>query len=121
MKILYVHREFSSALNGGTYVMRRNLEMLTNLFGKDNIICHPDARPSINIIALSLLRLGCYGVSKKEEQSIIDTYCNGRFDYVFLEGSLYGKIVRKLYILGAKTIVFEHNVECINGLSRIFV
>lgn len=34
MKILYVHREFSSALNGGTYVMRRNLEMLTNLFGR---------------------------------------------------------------------------------------
>ena len=113
MKILYVHREFSSALNGGTYVMRRNLEMLTNLFGKDNIICHPIARPSINIIALSLLRLGCYGVSKKEEQSIIDTYCNGRFDYVFLEGSLYGKIVRKLYILGAKTIVFEHNVDAL--------
>ena len=38
MRILYVHREFSSVLNGGTYVMHRNYEMLTRLFGGDNVI-----------------------------------------------------------------------------------
>ena len=71
MRILYVHREFSSVLNGGTYVMHRNYEMLTRLFGGDNVICYSVARPTLKIIVLSLLRMGCYGVSKRDEERIL--------------------------------------------------
>ena len=111
MRILYVHREFSSVLNGGTYVMHRNYEMLTRLFGGDNVICYSVARPTLKIIVLSLLRMGCYGVSKRDEETIMDVYCKDSFDFVFFEGSLFGRIVKLLHGLEAKSVIFEHNVD----------
>ena len=91
--------------------MHRNYEMLTRLFGGDNVICYSVARPTLKIIVLSLLRMGCYGVSKRDEETIMDVYCKDSFDFVFFEGSLFGRIVKLLHGLEAKSVIFEHNVD----------
>lgn len=110
MKILYVRIDLERG-NGGYFVCERNLRALRNIAGEGQVDVCLIPRMSMRSVALSLLRLGSYGVSLALERRIVHQVVNGGYDYVFLEGTLFGTLVRKLQRRAVPTVIFAHNVD----------
>lgn len=111
MRILYVAREFGIEKTGANQVMSRNLNALRLIAGTDNVIEYYVPKTNLKTVALSMLRLGSYGVSKRHEKNIIRLVKNVKPDYVFFEGSLFGSLFKKLKISSSQTLLFAHNLD----------
>ena len=110
MKILYVRIDLERG-NGGYFVCARNLRALRKIAGTDEVDVVLIPRMTMRSVGLSLFRLGSYGVSCGLEQRIVEQAVGGGYDFVFLEGTLFGTLVRKLRKRGVATVVFAHNVD----------
>lgn len=110
MKILYVRIDLERG-NGGYFVCARNLRALRKIAGTDEVDVVLIPRMTMRSVGLSLFRLGSYGVSCGLEQRIVEQAAGGGYDFVFLEGTLFGTLVRKLRKRGVATVVFAHNVD----------
>lgn len=111
--------------NGGTKVSYSNYRMIVDKYGSENvyavIITNDQLEESSNVIKVekhkskyeyfinSLFLRGNY--NKKKEQQIVDFIKNRGMDIVFFDGSIYGRIVKRVKKTGVKTIVFYHNIE----------
>lgn len=113
MKILYISRALDDDSTGAKYVMQRNLSVLQKVVGRDNITVLRFNKPTISTYFFSLLRQGCYGVSFQDEQKTFKLAQSNKYDWVFLEGTLFGSIVKRLRKKGLKTIVYAHNVDAL--------
>lgn len=111
MKILYIAREFGIEKTGANQVMSRNLNALRLIAGTDNVIEYYVPKTNLKTVALSMLRLGSYGVSKRHEKNIIRLVKNVKPDYVFFEGSLFGSLFKKLKTSSSQTLLFAHNLD----------
>ena len=110
MKILYVRIDLERG-NGGYFVCERNLRALRKIAGTDGVDVVLIPRMTMRSVGLSLLRLGSYGVSRGLERRIADQAAAGGYDLVFLEGTLFGTLVRRLRKRGIAAVVFAHNVD----------
>lgn len=110
MKILYVRIDLERG-NGGYFVCERNLRALRIIAGEGQVDVCLIPRMTMRSVGLSLFRLGSYGVSCGLEQRIVEQAAGGGYDFVFLEGTLFGTLVRKLRKRGVATVVFAHNVD----------
>lgn len=110
MKILYVRIDLKQG-NGGYFVCERNLRTLRKIAGTDGVDICLIPRMTMRSVGLSLLRLGSYGVSCGLERRIADQAVKGGYDLVFLEGTLFGTLVRKLRNRGVASVIFAHNVD----------
>lgn len=113
MKILYISRFLDDNNTGAKYVMQRNLRALQKIAGRDNVIIYMYEKPSIATYFISLLRQGSYGVSVQDEQTVLKIAQSNNYDWVFLEGTLFGNVVKKLRKKGIRTMVYAHNVDAI--------
>lgn len=110
MKILYVRIDLERG-NGGYFVCERNLRALRKIAGTDGVDVALIPRMTMRSVGLSLLRLGSYGVSRRLERQIVDQAVGGGYDCVFLEGTLFGTLVRRLRKRGVSAVIFAHNVD----------
>lgn len=94
-------------ITGGEGGQLRNRSMLKRLFDVDIIEV-----PKISYIRhiLNLIMLRSYGHTHALWKTI-SKKLNGKYDFIFLDGSIYGTYVKYLNKHGHKTIVFFHNVE----------
>ena len=113
MRILYISRALDDNDTGAKYVMLRNLRALQKIAGRDNITIVRFWKPTIYTYFESLIRQGSYGVSFQDEKKILKLAQSNKYDWVFLEGTLFGNIVKKLSKNGSRTIVYAHNVDAI--------
>lgn len=111
MKILYISRALDDNNTGAKYVMQRNLRALQKIVGRDNVTVYMFKRPLIATYCMSLLRQGSYGVSLQDEQRLLKIAQSNNYDWVFLEGTLFGNVVKKLREKGIRTMVYAHNVD----------
>ena len=126
-KVLFLsgNNIFEAIGHGGTIVSKGNYDILTEAFGSENVYVllltgdkfekqeHityiPKHKNKIEYFFNSLfLRGRC---NRKKEKMILDYIKQESFDIIFFDGSLYGKILRRVNKRGIKTIVFFHNVE----------
>lgn len=112
-KIIYISAGFSSQINGASQVTKRNKECLTKIFGKENIEIYTIERVGGLLSSLSSICGSSYGLSFYEEKNIVNKAVSKKCNYAFIEGSLYGNLVKSLENKGIKTIVFCHNIELI--------
>ena len=111
MKILYLCTKPFTLQNGGMVVANRNLNALRKILGTNAIIEYQVHHPTLKTVGRSLLTLSSYGISHIEENHILSLQQKEKCNIVFIEGSLRGNLVRRLYKRNCKTIVFAHNVE----------
>lgn len=126
-KILFLsgNDTFEKIGHGGTIVSKGNYDILTDAFGRKNVYTLlitgntfdekkrikyiPKHKNRYEYFINSLFLRGRYNI--KKEKIILNYIKNENFDMVFFDGSLYGKIVKKVRHMGIETIVFFHNVE----------
>lgn len=116
MKILYINRDVGIAKNGAKQVMDRNYRALTYIVGENNIKKYILPKTNLKNVFTSILYLGNYGMSKRHEAEIIDELKSYQPDFVFLESSMFGSLLKKIKNIHGKTIIFAHNVD--TELSR---
>ena len=111
IKVLYIAREPQKILSGGVSVEKRNLSILQSLYGDSNVIVEYLPRTNLRRAALSLATLSSYGVSRKQEKTILQSQERYKCKLVFIEGSLWGHIVYELSKRECKVVVHMHNIE----------
>lgn len=111
MKIGYIARDVGLNANGAGQVMRRNKEALKRIVGKDNIVEYILPKSNLKSVFTSIVQASSYGITKKEEQYIIDKIQRDNPDFVFIESSSFGSLYKKLSELNIKTICFAHNLD----------
>lgn len=121
MKILYVSREYGKQTTGGEYVKRRNLELLYEIAGNENVDCIFLPRFTLMTLGLSLLCKSSYGVSRKIEKQVLKKARSTHYDLVFVEGVLLGGVIKRLRQHHIQTVAFAHNVETALAKQEISV
>lgn len=119
MKILYIAREFNRKETGATVVMRRNLKVIKKIVGESNLIEYYLPKVSIMNFISSLITNRSYGITQKNEQEIITMSEQEQPDYIFIESSSYGSLIKALSKKNFKTICFAHNVDTILAKSEL--
>lgn len=94
---------------GGEYGQLRNREMLEDIFEHVHIIEIP--RVKLWVHAKNLLTGKSYGYTSKLKKEIDRRLSNSQYDFVFVDGSMYGGYTKYFHDKGNKTVVFFHNVE----------
>ena len=108
-RVLYIGMEVDGhAQTGGEYVQLQNRKMLRELFGEISIIEVPKISTLHHLKNLLLLK--SYGHTKGLAQRI-EEESNYDYNFVFVEGSYYGRYVKFLRKRGQRIILFCHNVE----------
>lgn len=126
-KVLFLSENniFDAIKHGGAIVSRGNYEILKEAFGSDQVyallltgnhfekqkrvLYIPKHKNKVEYFLNSLfLRGRC---NFKKEKLILKYIKQENFDLIFFDGSLYGKLVKKVNALKITTIVFFHNVE----------
>lgn len=113
--------------NGGCKVSKKNYDLLVDKFGKENVIVlllkRPDYKidetlgenlicfdqPINNFQALLASLWGCKRYFPWDERKIYQYIHNSQAQYVFLDSTIIGKLVKKKALY--TQIVFFHNVE----------
>lgn len=111
MKILYITRDIGHEKNGANQVMGRNLRVLKEIVGKNNVVEYYLPKTNIRNVLGSLIRMGSYGVPKVNEIEISSVIERNKPDIAFIESSAYGSIYRMLHKKKVKTICFAHNLD----------
>ena len=111
MKIFYIARDSGLENTGASMVVRRNLSGLKELVGSDNVVEYRLPEVNLKNVVCSLIRCGSYGITAKEERKIIDAVRQVSPDFIFIESSSYGSLVKKMSKLGHRTMCFAHNLD----------
>lgn len=111
MKILYVARNIGSENNGANQVMSRNLSVLKELIGENNLQTFNLPKSTIKNVLNSLFHIGSYGVPNSTVKDLNKVIKSSKPDLAFIESSSNGSIVKKISKLNIKTICFAHNVD----------
>lgn len=111
MKIVYINRSHGNEIGGASQVMIRNRNVLESIVGINNVFTIEIPRQSILKVIFSILSFGSYGLTKKIEDSIVKCIKEINPDYVFIEGTSYGRLYKQLYEKNIKTICFAHNFD----------
>ena len=119
MKIVYIARDVGLNVNGAGQVMHRNKVALQRILGKDNVIEYILPKSNLKSVLTSIIQAGSYGITKKEEQCIIEKIKQVKPDFVFIESSSYGSLYKKLDELNIKTICFAHNLDTLLSKQEI--
>lgn len=117
-KLLFIRYEKPTRgiLDGGAQATQKNLDVLSDILGKNNItvyyICD-GAKNKIYYMKGLLLMLGNYflGLTPKKMKEILNIA--PQYNYVFIDRSVYGIIAKKITKAGydGKIITFFHNIE----------
>ena len=110
MNIIYISRRLKEENNGAQQVMSRNLEALKRI-GGINITEYYLPQGSLKNVAVSLLQLGSYGITRQEEKKIVKLAARVHPDWFFIESSSYGSLVENLHHIGIPSICFAHNLD----------
>lgn len=108
MKALFVSRDFSNLLDGGSIVTHRNLTFLKKCVEKVDVLIIPKAK--LTTLLRNFLLLESYGNTPKIKRKL-KAFLKNNYDFIWFDGSHYGgfeEIVRKE---GTPTICFFHNIE----------
>lgn len=119
MIILYLARDYGSEITGASTVMKRNLKALKSIVGSDNVYSYILPRSNKKDIAVSLLTLNGYGITKKQDRDIVKLAKKIKPDFVFIESSSYGSTTKLLSKNGFITISFAHNVDSLLAKQEI--
>lgn len=118
-KILYLARESSLFDSGGSRVDCRNLRTLQTIFGKSNVIIAYLPKTTIMTVAKSIITLSSYGVGRGLEKRVLQMQKNYQCDFVFIEGSFCGRLVKELTQQGCTVIMHMHNIEAFLYKERL--
>lgn len=115
MKVLYLYFNFKIK-SGGTVAAKRNLDVLRQYYGADNIIEYPiERRGKVNKLRLlweDLRNCSFGGLNSSDKKAIVDLIKRNDIKLLFLDSSLLGAVatyVKKR--VDIKVITFFHNVE----------
>ena len=115
MKVLYLYFNFKIK-SGGTVAAKRNLDVLRQYYGADNIIEYPIERkgnPSkLRMLFDDFRNCSFGGLNSSDKKEIIDLIKRNDVKLLFLDSSLLGAVatyVKKR--VDIKVITFFHNVE----------
>lgn len=129
MKILFVGSEVTKKNSGGAYVSTRNFENILEIFGESNVkgillgeevekykdidVEYRNKNSSKLKKILDALKFYSGGLDKISEKLIIEEISKNKYDYLFLDLSLYGRVIKKIKKIDEKIkiITFFHNFE----------
>lgn len=125
MKVLFISSNLASSLHGGWQCSARNLSSLKKICGEDQVDVELLApymlkdklwKEKINSIFSACFRLfftcRMNGATLSREHSLIGRVKKNNYDYVFVDSSLNGFLVKKIKRnTTSKVIVFFHNCE----------
>ncbi|MDR0660901.1 MAG: glycosyltransferase [Prevotellaceae bacterium] len=111
MRILHLSYTSKEDNNGFDVVIKRNQSFLKKTFGEEVVLTYKLPPTSIKRLALSVLGLSGYGVTRFSEKKLLRFIKRHDIDSVFLEGSFFGRIVKLLKKHRIRSIIFSHNIE----------
>lgn len=127
MKILFLTRFdfFDNKKDGGVICSHRNYEMLSRLYGKENVfLCILSPKEKVNKQNVTYIKVDGNvftryldylflreGFNKRAEKKILESIQRQNADMVFYDGSTFGQIISKHELVKKKNVVFFHNVE----------
>ena len=127
MKLLFLTRfDFiESKSDGGAVCAFRNYSMLSNIYGKDNVllcILTSDSKSDREDVKYFKIEKNIFKIyftyicldeqySKKQKREIINYICTQKIDKIFFDGSTFGQIIKNNLIRKMDNVVFFHNVE----------
>ena len=110
MRILYVRFDMKDD-NGGHFVSERNLRILQKIVGQENVYVHFVSRLPVYKFVWSLLTFSSYNMTPKIENDIVNHAVATNCNFVFIEGSLMGRLIKKLRYHSIRVVLFAHNVD----------
>ena len=123
-KLLFVSSNISSTQTGGGVCSLRNLDMCRRILGEENVELYALKAFSFTggtlitkliFILKALLKLFCgysNGSTQKTDKEIVRIAKEGKFDFVFIDSSLNGHLVKSLNLEATgQVICFFHNCE----------
>ena len=123
-KILFVSSNIGKEYTGANVCSMRNLQICKMIFCENNLIINSLLPFSLNNISIwkkvlkllnAIINLSCgysNGSSKKKEREIVDFVKENCIDYVFVDSSLNGTLVKRLKDeTNAFVLAFFHNCE----------
>jgi len=127
VKILFLTRfDFlENKKDGGMLCSYRNYEMLSRLYGRDNVfLCILSPKEKVNTQDVVYIRIDGNifnryldyfflreGFNKRTEKKIIDCIQKQNADMIFYDGSTFGQIISSRELSKKNDVVFFHNVE----------
>lgn len=100
----------SNQISGGTSVMNRNLTLIRAIPEAEVVAIQVKMQSKISAF-IAAFTGGNFSLSRKDENIILRKVRDENFDYVFHEGTINGHFVKRLFKIGARVVVFAHNVE----------
>ena len=127
MKILFISTNNSSSMYGGAICSQRNLESLQYIYGKENVDCYiftPILSKKVSIIkkiqvrayrVVTVFQGYMLSVTCSKAKNIINEIKNNNYEMIFLDSSLFGKLVKKIKRVypQKKVVTFFHNLEVV--------
>lgn len=108
MKVLFISRDYRLKKDGGSAVVKRNLNLLKSLFNEVTELIIPI--PSVFTRIKNVVRKESYGsTSVLMEQ--VNRCLKENYDLVFFDSSLYGGYLKLFAENNFKTCCFYHNIE----------
>jgi len=111
-KVLFVQKAVVN-YSGGQLITNRNLRILEGCFGKEHVIkFQVKLKSKVTILLQTLVgRMG--GISGRDEIEILNLIRRNEIDIVFIDTSLFGKLVKKIKSVYPQVLIFTffHNVE----------
>lgn len=112
MKILFVSRKCLNS-GGGTVIIRRNLDVLKEIVGNNNVsvIAIEKRKISLNDIIDRCTKHYVVGLNSSLVKEIIQI--SKDFDIIWIDGSFWGRLAKELKRNGyqGRVITFFHNIE----------
>lgn len=125
--VFSMHNAANPVLYGGAQVAKRNLQLLQYCYGMENVeICNflypkPEGKVAEHIVVFKrsepkwdalLAALQGYKIMYPNDMpKILQMVEQVKPDVIFFDGSVYGKLAKKLHNSGICMIAFFHNVE----------
>ena len=112
MKVLFIGSCFDKA-GGGYVIAKRNLKVLCNVFGKDNVSEYLIAKSSLSIgNIVNRIRYNYVGGLTKDIMDAVLSRIDN-FDMLWIDGSCFGALAKVLKDNGYKghVVCFFHNIE----------
>lgn len=113
MKILYIINKLSSD-SGGAVINNRNLSLLENVYGKENVVVYEFGKVNSNKGVLYAKFLTFFGdISNKILVDIYSILKKEDIKTVFISNSIYGRVSKgiKRKFKNRNIVTFFHNVE----------
>lgn len=110
MRVLFVSRDYSGLLDGGSLVAYRNLQFLKRFAGTVDELVIPKA--GVRTLATNYAFKQSYGSRPKVKKRLIELLRKWEYDFAWFDGSHYGGYLERVKKEGIPTICFMHNVEC---------